>query len=538
MQLDQNIITQLQGLFANLKHQYTLVVDNAGDAKSEELATMARDFASTSPQISAEVRPADVLRLSILRDGQATGISFRAIPGGHEFTSLILAVLNADGQGKNLPEEVFIRRIAALKTPLRLTTYASLSCTNCPEVVQALNVMALYNEGLEHEMVDGALFQDEVNARNISSVPAVYAGDTLVHIGKASLGDLLAALEEKIGAEPVSAEPIRRSYDLIVVGGGPSGIASAIYSARKGLHVAVVAERIGGQVNETTGIENIPSVSATTGTQLAADLRKHAEIYHIDLLDNRRVEAVTDGETKLVKTNLGEELSAAQVILATGASWRKLGVPGEAEYIGRGVAFCPHCDGPFFKDKDIAVIGGGNTAIDAVRTAIRLDAKQATIVYRRSEEEMPARAEEIKHAREEGTEFFNLHNPVEYLGDESGHVTAMRLERMELGAPDESGRRRPVATGEIITVPVDEVIICIGYSASTLVTKSMPELEVNKWGNIVVDEGKKTSMPDVYAGGDIVRGAATVILAMGDGRRAATAMHQKLSGRIEEGALV
>ena len=146
MQLDQNIITQLQGLFANLKHQYTLVVDNAGDAKSEELATMARDFASTSPQLSAEVRPADVLRLSILRDGQATGISFRAIPGGHEFTSLILAVLNADGQGKNLPEEVFIRRIAALKTPLRLTTYASLSCTNCPEVVQALNVMALYNE--------------------------------------------------------------------------------------------------------------------------------------------------------------------------------------------------------------------------------------------------------------------------------------------------------------------------------------------------------------------------------------------------------
>ena len=214
-------------------------------------------------------------------------------------------------------------------------------------------------------MVDGALFQDEVNARNISSVPAVYAGDTLVHIGKASLGDLLAALEEKIGAELVSTEPIRRSYDLIVVGGGPSGIASAIYSARKGLHVAVVAERIGGQVNETTGIENIPSVSATTGTQLAADLRKHAEIYHIDLLDNRRVEAVTDGETKLVKTNLGEELSATQVILATGASWRKLGVPGEAEYIGRGVAFCPHCDGPFFKDKDIAVIGGGNSGIEA-----------------------------------------------------------------------------------------------------------------------------------------------------------------------------
>jgi len=226
-----------------------------------------------------------------------------------------------------------------------------------------------------------------------------------------------------------------------------------------------------------------------------------------------------------------------------------MGIPGEdlkgvytaSEYLAKYNLMSPEELAealPSLRGKRVAVIGGGNTAIDAVRTAIRLDAKQATIVYRRSEEEMPARAEEIKHAREEGTEFFNLHNPVEYLGDESGYVTAMRLERMELGAPDESGRRRPVATGEIITVPVDEVIICIGYSASTLLAKSMPELEVNKWGNIVVDEGKKTSMPDVYAGGDIVRGAATVILAMGDGRRAATAMHQKLSGRIEEGALV
>ena len=324
MQLDQNILSQLQGLFASLKHQYTLLVDDAGCAKSQELRKLAEDFASTSDHLSSEVRPADTLRLSILRDGVATGISFRAIPGGHEFTSLILAVLNADGQGKNLPEEVFVRRIAALKTPLRLTTYASLSCTNCPEVVQALNLMALYNEGIEHEMVDGALFQEEVDRLGVSSVPAVYLGDELVHVGKASLGELLLALEAKAGAHPLSDEPIRRSYDLIVVGGGPSGIASAIYSARKGLHVAVVAERIGGQVNETTGIENIPSVVATTGTQLASDLRKHAETYSIDLLDNRQVESISlAGDKKEVKTNLGELISTDQVILATGAAWRK-----------------------------------------------------------------------------------------------------------------------------------------------------------------------------------------------------------------------
>ena len=193
---------------------------------------------------------------------------------------------------------------------------------------------------------------------------------------------------------------------------------------------------------------------------------------------------------------------------------------------------------PSLRGKRVAVIGGGNTAIDAVRTAIRFDAKEAMIVYRRGEDEMPARAEEVRHAREEGTHFLTLHNPVEYLGNEEGKVVAMRLQRMELGAPDESGRRRPVAIpGDIVTMPVDEVVVCIGYSASTLLTKSMPDLQVDKWGNIIVNEGKQTSIPDVYAGGDIVRGAATVILAMGDGRRAATAMHQRLTGRIEEGAL-
>ena len=226
-----------------------------------------------------------------------------------------------------------------------------------------------------------------------------------------------------------------------------------------------------------------------------------------------------------------------------------MGIPGEdltgvytaSEYLAKYNLMSPEelsAALPALRGKRVAVIGGGNTAIDAVRTALRLGAQQATIVYRRSEEEMPARAEEIKHAREEGTEFFNLHNPVEYLGDESGHIVAMRLERMELGAPDESGRRRPVATGEVVTMPVDEVVTCIGYSAGREVADSMPDLEISRWGNILVDDSKQTSIPDVYAGGDIVRGAATVILAMGDGRRAATAMHQKLSGRIEEGALV
>lgn len=503
MQLDQNILTQLRGLFTGLKGQYTLRVDHAGHAKAQELLTMVRDFASTSDHLHFEEGNAEALRLSLLKEGQPTGVSFRAIPGGHEFTSLILAVLNADGQGKNLPEEVFVRRIQALKTPLRITTYASLSCTNCPEVVQALNLFALYNEGIEHEMVDGALFQAEVDARSIASVPAVYVGDQLVHVGKASLGELLVALEQKIGANPLSDEPIRRSYDLIVVGGGPAGIASAIYSARKGLKVAVVAERIGGQVNETTGIENIPSVAKTTGTQLAADLRKHAEDYSIDLLDSRQVlEVKNSDEVKTVKTNLGEELSAPQLILATGASWRKLGVPGEAEHIGRGVAFCPHCDGPFFKGKDIAVIGGGNSGIEA---AIDLAGICRSVVVLEYADTL--RADTVLQEKAASLPNVTIRKAVatkEVLGDGT-KVTGLRI------APRDGGAEE--------TLALDGLFVQIGLAANTKPFEGLVELQR---GEIVIDERCRTSVPGIYAAGDCSTVPyKQIVIAMGEGAKAA-----------------
>ena len=504
MQLDQNILSQLRGLFAGLKSNFTLRVDHAGHPKAEELLTMVRDFVSTSERLSLEEGNAEALRLSLLKEGRPTGISFRAIPGGHEFNSLILAVLNADGQGKNLPEEVFVRRIQALKPPLRLTTYASLSCTNCPEVVQALNLFSLYNEGIEHEMVDGALFQEEVDARSIASVPAVYAGDELIHVGKASLGELLVALEQKVGAQPLSDEPIRRSYDLIVVGGGPAGIASAIYSARKGLKVAVVAERIGGQVNETTGIENIPSVAKTTGTQLAADLRKHAEDYSIELLDCRQVSEVINGEDgdKTVKTNLGEELTAPQVILATGASWRKLNVPGEAEHIGRGVAFCPHCDGPFFKGKDIAVIGGGNSGIEA---AIDLAGICRSVVVLEFADTL--RADTVLQEKAASLPNVTIRKAVatkEVLGDGT-KVTGLRI------APRDGGAE------EVLTL--DGLFVQIGLAANTKPFEGLLELQR---GEIVIDERCRTSVPGIYAAGDCSTVPyKQIVIAMGEGAKAA-----------------
>ena len=340
-----------------------------------------------------------------------------------------------------------------------------------------------------------------------------------------------------------SVKPQRSSQPqrgrIAVVGSGPAGLSFATDMAKWGYDVTVyeAESQLGGVLRYGIPEFCLPNSIIEDELEKMRDLGVHF---------------VTD--TIVGKTITYEDLKAQGmegIFIATGVGVANyMGIPGEdlkgvytaSEYLAKYNLMSPEelaAELPSLRGKRVAVIGGGNTAIDAVRTAIRLDSKQAVIVYRRSEEEMPARAEEIKHAREEGTEFLTLHNPVEYLGDESGRVTAMRLQRMELGEPDESGRRRPVAIpGDIITMPIDEVIICIGYSANPLVSNSMPGLEVNKWGNIIVGDDKQTSMSDVYAGGDIVRGAATVILAMGDGRRAATAMHQRLSRRIEEGALV
>jgi glutamate synthase (NADPH), homotetrameric len=325
---------------------------------------------------------------------------------------------------------------------------------------------------------------------------------------------------------------------IAVVGSGPAGLSFATDMAKWGYDVTVYEAQaeLGGVLRYGIPEFCLPNSIIEDELDKMRDLGVHFQT-----------------NTTVGKTITYEDLKALGmegIFIATGVGVANyMNIPGEdlqgvytaSEYLAKYNLMTPEelaAELPSLRGKRVAVIGGGNTAIDAVRTAIRFDAKEAMIVYRRGEDEMPARAEEVRHAREEGTHFLTLHNPVEYLGNEEGKVIAMRLQRMELGAPDESGRRRPVAIpGDIVTMPVDEVVVCIGYSASTLLTKSMPDLQVDKWGNIIVNEGKQTSIPDVYAGGDIVRGAATVILAMGDGRRAATAMHQRLTGRIEEGAL-
>ena len=351
--LEPALKEQLKGIFAGLEADFTFDISVSASHESRaELLELLSDVAECSDHITCMVNEGSGLKFTIGKNGKPTEITFRAIPNGHEFTSLLLAILNLDGKGKNFPDEAVCNRVKALKGPIHLVTYVSLTCTNCPDVVQALNAMTTLNPSITHEMVDGALYQDEVDALKIQGVPSVFADGKLLHVGRGEFGELLAKLEAQYGIDETKVETEVKEYDVIVAGGGPAGVSAAIYSARKGLRVAIVAERVGGQVKETVGIENLISVPETTGSELADNLKTHLLRYPVDLLEQRKIEKVElAGKDKLVTTSVGEKFIAPALIIATGASWRKLNVPGENDYIGRGVAFCPHCDGPFYKGK-------------------------------------------------------------------------------------------------------------------------------------------------------------------------------------------
>ena len=503
--LDKAIIEQLNSIFKNLSANYTLEA-KIGKNHDEAQNTKAflSDFTSSSDRLAFSFKETEDndLTFLLLKEGKETGIAFKGIPNGHEFTSLILAVLNADGQGKNFPDEQIARRIAAIPGKNHFKTYVSLTCTNCPDIVQTLNLMALLNPGISHEMVDGALFQDEVSRLGIQSVPAVYLNGDLFHVGRGTLGELLLKLEERTGT--TGHEAIVRNYDVIVLGGGPAGSAAAIYSARKGLNVAVVAERIGGQVNETVGIENLISVPQTTGRALAENLKSHMGNYPIDLFENRKISEVElDGQLKEIHAQGGEIFQAPALIIATGASWRRLNVDGEAQYLGQGVHFCPHCDGPFYRDKRVAVIGGGNSGMEA---AIDLSGICQHVTVLEFADELRADAVlQEKAAMTPNIEIFKSHQTTQVVGD-NAHLTAIRVkDRM---------------TGEEREIPLDGIFVQIGLAPNSGLFRD--KLPLNDRGEIIVDVAGRTSMPGVYAAGDVTSTPyKQIIISMGEGAKAA-----------------
>jgi alkyl hydroperoxide reductase subunit F len=503
--LDTSLKEQLQTLFSDLNARYILdAVISPRHESREELLELLSDVVACSDKINLRVTEGEGLEFTLLKNGEKTGIKFRGVPNGHEFTSLLLAILNGDGKGKNFPDETLARRVKALQGNICLTTYVSLSCTNCPDVVQALNLMALLNENIRHEMVDGSICREEAEGLKIQAVPTVYADGQLLHVGRSGFGELLNELEARYGTDAGNAEVPVRNYDLVVVGGGPAGASAAIYSARKGLRVAVVAERAGGQVKETVGIENLISVPETTGEALAANIKAHIQRYTIDLLEHRLVEKVEiAGKEKILSMKGGEKLSTPTLIIATGASWRKLNVPGESEYTGRGVAFCPHCDGPFYKGKHVAVIGGGNSGIEA---AIDLSGICSKVTVFEFLDELKADTVLQEKAKQQANiAIFTASQTMEIIGN-GDKVTGIRIKNR--------------LTEEEQTLELDGVFVQIGLSANSSVFKEI--IKTNPFGEIEIDAHCRTGRPGIYAAGDVTTiPYKQIIIAMGEGAKAA-----------------
>jgi len=370
--LDDALKTQLKAYLERLVRPVHLVASIDDGEKSRELVQLLEDIAAQSDKVSVQARRDDGERkpsFAVISPGHDIRLRFAGIPLGHEFTSLVLALLQVGGHpskaAPELLEQVRGLRGASGDGRLRFETYFSLSCQNCPDVVQALNLAAALNPNIEHVAIDGALFQDEVEARGIMSVPSVFLDGEPFEQGRMSLEQIVARLDTGAGDREAAAIDAREPFDVLVVGGGPAGAAAAIYAARKGIRTGVAAERFGGQVLDTMAIENFVSVQETDGPKLAAQLEQHVRQYEVDIMNLQRAEALLPGDdgTTTVKLANGASLRGRSVILSTGARWRQIGVPGEDEYRNKGVAYCPHCDGPLFKGKRVAVIGGGNSGV-------------------------------------------------------------------------------------------------------------------------------------------------------------------------------
>ncbi len=504
--LDANIAAQLKGYLENIKRPIELVAALDESAKANEMRELLQEIAEMSPQISFVDDVHSDSRKPSFQIKQPDGeekIRFAGIPMGHEFTSLVLALLHTGGHPTKLSEEV-IDQIKNLEGEYHFETYISLSCQNCPEVVQALNVMAIHNPNISHTMIDGALFQDEVDERQIMAVPTVYLNDKSFGQGRMSLPEIIAKLDKgavKREAEKISAKD---DFDVLIVGGGPAGASASIYAARKGIRTGIVAERFGGQVMDTMAIENFISVKETEGPKLVAALEEHVKEYDVDVMNLQRAKKLSKKD-KMIEVELesGATLTSKTVILATGARWKQLGVPGEEEYRGHGVAYCPHCDGPLFKGKPVAVIGGGNSGVEAAIDLAGI-VGQVTLIEYNGE----LRADAVLQKK-----LFSLDNVSIITGAQTTEITGADGKVNGLVYIDR-------ATEQKHTLDLNAVFIQIGLVPNTDWLKDT--ITLSKYGEIEIDNHGQTSMPGVFAAGDVTTiPYKQIIMAMGDGARAA-----------------
>ncbi|MEM7405694.1 MAG: alkyl hydroperoxide reductase subunit F [Pseudomonadota bacterium] len=508
------LLQAVKGYTDSMQADVTFVLQTGEHPKRAELVDFLTKLSSASPRLSLEERDDDELRspvsFALEADGVDTGVRFSGIPGGHEFNSLILAVLHASGTDMKL-EHGLRELVANVDEPLHFETFISLSCHNCPDVVQALNQFALLNPSIKSEMLDGGLYPELIEARDIQGVPSVYLNGELFANGKVDAAQLIDKLIERRPeiAKPQST-PSLPLQDVTVVGGGPAGVSAAIYTARKGLKVTLIAERFGGQVKDTLGIENLISIPKTTGPEVVGGLMQHLNDYDVTLKEHLRVVDVTDGDIKSLTLSTGEVIETRSIVIATGARWRELGVPGEKENIGNGVAYCPHCDGPFFKGKDVAVIGGGNSGIEAALDLAGI-VKSVTVFEFLPELKADKVLVDQADLRDNITILKNV--ATTEVTAEDGKVTGLRYQDR--------------GTGETHDEPLAGVFVQIGLVPNSQFVKDLVAL--NPYGEIQIDDKCRTSVPGIFACGDVTTVPyKQIVLAMGEGSKASIAAFEYL----------
>ena len=504
---DDTLKGQLKAYFERITQPIELVASLDDGAKSQEMLELLQAVASLSDKITL-VRGDDARKPSfaIQRVNSDIGVRFAGLPMGHEFNSLILALLQVGGHPSKESQDI-IAQVQALDGSYEFETYFSLSCQNCPDVVQALNLMAALNPRIRHVAIDGALFQDEVSARQVMAVPAVFLNGQPFAQGRMGLEQIIAKLDTGAAAREAEKIKTKDAFDVLVVGGGPAGAASAVYSARKGIRTGVVAERFGGQVLDTMDIENLISVPHTEGPKLGAALEAHVKQYDVDIMNLQKAEKLVPAASPggLIEVHLasGATVKARSVILSTGARWRTMNVPGEDQYRNKGVAFCPHCDGPLFKGKRVAVIGGGNSGVEAAIDLAGIVAHVTLIEF-----DSKLRADAVLQAK------------LNSLPNVRVITSALTTEVLGDGAKVTGLAYKDRNTDQAHTVELEGIFVQIGLVPNTEWLKGVVELTPR--GEIIVDAKGQTSVPGVFAAGD----ATTVpykqiIIAMGEGAKAA-----------------
>ncbi len=505
--LDDTLKSQLQQYLGMLREPIRLIASLDDSSASAEMRELLTVIAGLSEQVHFDDSGDDARKPSfvVAREGQTHGVRFAAIPLGHEFTSLVLALLWTGGHPPKVEPEV-IEQIRALEVDAEFEVYMSLSCHNCPDVVQAATLMAVLNPRIRTTVIDGALYQAEVEARNVLAVPLTYMNGQVFGSGRMTVEEMLAKLDTSSDAREAAKLDAKEPYDVLIVGGGPAGAAAAVYAARKGIRVGVAAERMGGQVNDTMAIENYISVLETDGPKFAAALEAQVRHYGVDIMNLQQAQSLQpadDDGLHTVHMANGGRLQARSVILSTGARWRNINVPGEAEYKNRGVAYCPHCDGPLFKGKRVAVIGGGNSGVEA---AIDLAGVVAHVSLVEFAEQLKADAVLVAKLKS--------------LPNVDIHVNAQTTEITGDGKQVNGLTYQDRASGESHHIALQGVFVQIGLVPNT---EWLGEAVArNRFGEIVVDAKAQTNVPGVFAAGDCTTVPyKQIVISAGDGAKAA-----------------